>query len=158
MSITQREERRVLGNDEFDVVRATHYPHICDLDQKTLKDRQQRLRALRDKARTQGRQQRRQARGKGKEPPSERGFTLKEQAFVGAMKRVNRELSRFHRAERRESQREIMLRALEQKRAARKRNHPSAGRTPETGMSATPADPKQVDIAPSPLPPANTPE
>lgn len=155
MAITKREEKRLLTDDEFETVSRTHYPNICDLDRKALTEHQKRLRELRDKARANARQQRREVRGKslpkGALPASDNsGSARKEQVFVGAIKRVNREISRFQKAEGRESQRDIMLRALEQKRAARKRNHPQAEPTGRAHMSATPDPGKHPKVDPSP--------
>lgn len=155
MTITQRDEKRLLTEDEFDTVARTHYPDICDLGRKELAEHQKRLRDMRDKARSTSRQQRREVRGKaaprGSRPATDNsGTARKEQVFVSAIKRVNREISRFAKAEGNESQRETLLRALEQKRAARKQNHPRAGRTAHGHMSATPDPGKHPKVDPSP--------
>lgn len=156
MAITQREEKRLLTGDELETVSSTHYPTICDLGQKELSEHQRRLRDMRDKARDTSRRQRREMRGKqapkgAKAAADNTGTARKAQAFASALKRVNRELARFERAEGgNESQRDIMLRALEQKRAARKQTHPSAGRTAHAHMSATPDPAKHPKVDPSP--------
>lgn len=153
MTITVRDEKRLLSDDEFETVARTHYPDICDLGRKDLVDHQKRLRDLRAKARDRSREQRREVRGKaaprGARPASDNtGTARKEQVFVGALKRVNREISRFARAEGNESQRDILLRALEQKRAARKQNHPRAGATAHHGMAAKPDGGKHPKVDP----------
>ncbi|GAA0576675.1 hypothetical protein [Caenispirillum bisanense] len=155
MTITVRDEKRLLTADEFAAVEQTHYPNICDLGQKDLTETARRLRDMRAKARDTARQQRREMRGKAaprgtKAAADNTGTTRKEQVFAGALKRVNREISRYRRMKGDEDQQAIMERALDQKRAARKPHHPSAGRTANHGMSATPDDGTQPKVSPSP--------
>lgn len=105
-------------------------------------------------ARGRRRERRGKAEPRGARPaPDESGLTAKTQIFASALKRVNRELGRFRKAER--SQGEIGRRALEMKRAARARRHPSAGRTPSEGMRPIPGgmpsgdeDPRESVAAP----------
>ena len=56
------------------------------------------------------------------------GTERKGEIFSGALKRVNRELSRIRKAESRKVQGEFARRALEMKRGNRVRHHPSSGR------------------------------
>lgn len=156
MSLTRKDERRVLTDDDLALVDDTHYPAICDLGHRDLVDHARRLRERRDRLRAVTRRRRRQARSgrPGAEPGDSSGAALKESILVGAIKRVNREISRYAAAKGDESQREILERALDQKRAARKANHPSAGRTARSGMAATPDPAVQPAVHPSPPEPS----
>jgi hypothetical protein len=146
----------MLTEAELGVVRQSHYPAIAELAKDELVDAARRLRDYRNKARDVARQQRREMRGKaaarGARPARDNtGTARKKQIFAGALKRVNRELGRTAKDERRASQSEIARRALELKRANRVRHHPSAGRTARHGMHAIPnqratveADPREI--------------
>jgi hypothetical protein len=143
MSVPIATEQRMLTAAEFEVVRSSHYPEICELSKDQLADAARRLRDYRNKARDIGRQQRREMRGKaaprGARPASDdTGTTAKRQVFASALRRVNRELGRTEKDERRAGQSEIARRALELKRAERVRRHPSAGRTAARGMRPIP--------------------
>src|ERR1700676_3348363 len=65
MSIPCKFERSILSHDEHEVVLRSHHPEIYDTGLDDLKALRQRLRDMRDKARTLAREKRRQARGKG---------------------------------------------------------------------------------------------
>lgn len=156
MSVAIRDERRLLTEAEFETVQPTHYPDICRLSRDELVALAGRLRDYRNKARDIARQQRREMRGKaaarGARPAADNTGTARKQTiFSGALKRVSRELKRFEKAEARESQGDIALRAFELKRANRVRHHPGAGRGEGAGMRATPnrdrtvtPDPREV--------------
>jgi hypothetical protein len=156
MSIAIRTEQRFLTEAEFETVLPTHYPEISTISREELATLARRLRDYRDKARDIARQQRREMRGKagarGARPAADNTGTARKQTiFSAALKRVNRELRRFEKAEARESQSDIALRAFELKRANRVRHHPGAGRGADEGMRSTPnrkssvsADPREV--------------
>ena len=158
MGATVKAEKRILTSAEFDAVSRSHYPAIGELSQGELVELAKRLRDYRSKARDIARQQRREMRGKaeprGVQPVRENaGAERKRQVLAGALKRVNRELGRFAKAEK--SQGEIGRRALELKRANRVRRHPPAGRTASLGiqpatneMPPSDGDPRETTAAP----------
>ncbi|TVR99812.1 MAG: hypothetical protein EA406_02400 [Rhodospirillales bacterium] len=153
MSVSAVTERRMLTENEFELVARTHYPDISELSREDLTEAARRLRDYRDKARDIARHQRREMRGKaaprGAQPARDNtGTTIKKQIFAQALKRVNRELARFKQADRQESQADIARRALALKRANRARHHPGAGRTAATGMSVSPNPKRSVNVDP----------
>ena len=156
MSVPTATEQRALSQAELELVQQTHYPALAELSQADLAEAARRLRELRDKARDLARQQRRELRGKaaarGASPArDDRGQALKGEILTGALKRVNRERTRLEQAAARPDQGALARRALELKRAARTRAHPSAGRSAGRGMRPIPnrdlseaADPREV--------------
>jgi hypothetical protein len=153
VSVAISDEKRMLTATEFDAVSKTHYPAISDLSRDELAQLLRLLRDYRDKARDTSRQQRREMRGKaearGARPARDNtGTKIKASIFASALKRLNRELRRLEQAERRTDQVEIARRALEMKRAARVRHHPSAGRTASEGMRPSTNPKRTVDADP----------
>ncbi|MBD0275772.1 MAG: hypothetical protein ICV73_28075, partial [Acetobacteraceae bacterium] len=143
MGVPIAAERRMLTEAEFEAVARTHYPAICGSPKEELLDLARPLREYHGKARDIARHRRRERRGKaeprGATPaPSEAGLSMKKQVFASALKRVNREIGRLERVNRRPSLAESARRALEMKRAGRVRHHPSAGRTASLGMRPAP--------------------
>jgi hypothetical protein len=153
MSVPISTEKRMLTEAEFEVVRQTHYPDILNLSQDQLAESVRRLRDFRDKARDVSRQQRREMRGKA-DPRGARaardntGTSMKKQIFAHALRRANKEVKRFEKADGSGSQGDIARRALELKRANRVRHHPSAGRTAARGMQSTPNQGPTVETDP----------
>jgi len=153
MSLPISTEQRMLTEAEFEVVKQTHYPDICDLRKDGLAETARRLRDYRDKAGDVSRQQRREMRGKseprGARPAKDNtGSSMKKQIFASALRRVNRELKRTVKQQQRASQSDIARRALELKRANRVRHHPSAGRTAHRGMRSVPNESPPVEPDP----------
>lgn len=156
MSVPIKTEQRMLTEAEFEVVKRTHYPDICTLSKDELAEAARRVRDYRNKARDVSRQQRREMRGKadarGARPARDNtGTSIKKQIFASALRRVNGEMQRVERAEKRAGQGDLARRALELKRANRVRHHPSAGRTAAGGMESTPnrgptveTDPREI--------------
>ena len=105
---------------------------------------QSRLRKMRAKEQTLSRQKRREARGKREtrgasfpgtaERPSQR-----KQVFAAALKRINKELERFHNLAARTVHVEAAQRALALRRAANFIPYPSAGATASEGMAPHPS-------------------
>ena len=62
MSIPCKFERSILSHEEYEMIRLTHHPAIYDVEVDELKAMRSRLRKMRDKERTLGRQRRRGAR------------------------------------------------------------------------------------------------
>lgn len=145
MSVPRSIEREMLNETEFEAVETTHYPAISSLDRDGLARVADQMRACRDEARDRLRAQRRARRTKdrGRVMPSgeERSSaSIRNQIFTAALRRVKNEQRRFAEAEKRQSQKDIAVRALELKRANRVRNHPQAGRTPDEGMRSNPSE------------------
>lgn len=150
MSVPISIEKRLLSEAEFEVVQQTHYPDICSLSKGELAEAVRRIRDYRDKARDTSRQQRREMRGKararGARPAQDNtGTSLKAQIFSSALRRANREIARLEQDERRYGQSDVARQALEQKRANRMRQHPSAGRTPRQGMRPIPNKDRTIE-------------
>src|ERR1700745_3167889 len=64
MSIPCKFERSLLSHEEYETIRLTHHPAIYDVEAAELEAMRPRLRRMRDKERTLGRQKRREGRGK----------------------------------------------------------------------------------------------
>ena len=104
MSVPCKFERSILSHEEHETIRLTHHPAIYEVEVTELEAMRPRLRKMRDKERTLGRQKRREGRGKAEargasfpgtaEHPSQR-----KQIFAAALKRVNTELRRLHKME-----------------------------------------------------------
>jgi hypothetical protein len=140
MSVPISTEKRMLTASEFEIVERTHYPAISGLSREALTESLKLLRDYRRKARDRAQRQRREMRGKS-EPrgiaaaSDNSGTERKGEIFAGALKRVNRELSRIRKAESGNNQGEYARRALELKRENRVRHHPSSGRTANRSMT-----------------------
>lgn len=154
MSIPIATERSLLSHEEFEVVRASHYPFISSLSTDELRELRGTLRGRRSKARTIARQQRREMRGKaeprGTSPARNDAQAMKrKQIFVQAVKRLNRELHRLDEAASAPTPLiESARRALEMMRANRMVHHPSSGRTAGHGMRANPSERRTVEADP----------
>lgn len=153
MSITASTEKRLLSADEHELVAKTHYPHVSALDRDDLVAARSRLRTFRDKSRDIAHRQRREIRGKsdlrGARPASDNsGTQMKRRIFASALKRINRELSRFAAAERKPGQADFARRALELKRANRVRHRPPSSRTARGGMTPIPSSRPTVESDP----------
>jgi len=101
MSVPCKSERSLLSHEEYEMIRLTHHPAIYDVEAAELEAMRPRLRKMRDKERTLGRQKRREGRGKAEArgasfPGSAEHASRRKQVFAAALKRVNRELSRLH--------------------------------------------------------------
>lgn len=143
MSANCKFERSLIDYDEFEIIRATHHPAIYELTNSDLQDMRVRLRKMRDKERTLGREKRREARGKGNPRggnfPGTAEFPLqRKQVFSAALKRVNKELSRQRALEAREANVEVARRALTLRRAANFVHHPAGGAASDGGAPALP--------------------
>ncbi|MBR0824513.1 hypothetical protein JQ596_03110 [Bradyrhizobium manausense] len=144
MSIPSKFERSLLSHDEYETISLTHHPAIYDVEPTKLADMQSRLRKMRDKEQTLGRQKRRETRGKREargasfpgtaERPSQR-----KQVFAAALKRVNRELRRLHNLETRTAHVDAARKALALRRAANFIPYPSAGSAGNEGMVPRPS-------------------
>jgi len=140
MSAPCKFERSLLSHEEFETVSLTHHPAIYDVEPAELEALRPRLRKMRDKERTLGRQRQREVRGKAEargggfpgtaEHPSER-----KQVFAAALKRLNKELRRVHNLAARTAHVEAARKALALHRAANFVTYPTAGATANDGMA-----------------------
>jgi len=143
MAVTRAVERRVLSNEQLDLVNTTHHPAIYELDAKKLREVQKQLRDQRGKVRTQVRQRQREARGKtearGKSFPGGTEQPLvQKQILAKALQRVNKELDRLQKLEARTAHVEAARRALALHRSAKFENPAASDRTPDKGMQPLP--------------------
>src|SRR5262245_50112154 len=105
MSLPSKSERSRLNHDEFEQIRLTHHPAIYDLSPDELHALKLRLRERRNKERALARQKLRELRGKaeprGKSFPGTADQPLqRKQIFAAALKRINKELDRLHKLDR----------------------------------------------------------
>jgi hypothetical protein len=153
MSVPISTERRMLTETEFEAVARTHYPELSGQSKDELVSLARLIREYRDKARSITHRRRREKRGKA-EPrgagpaPDEAGTAAKAGIFAAATKRLNREIGRLEKAEKKPTMAESARRALEMKRANRVRHHPSAGRSASRGMRSVPNQGDTVQMDP----------
>ena len=151
MSVSRRQEARLLTTDEADLVAQSHRPTLGGLDDAALAQLVARLRERRDRARDLSRRQRRELRGKaapsGTRPAGDDTGTREKAALLAAaVKRANKEGVRRQSANARGSLVTNSRRALAMKRAVQgsAADCPSS-RTAGTGMNPVP----NTDLAPS---------
>src|SRR5215468_1797075 len=103
MSIPCKFERSILSYDEHEITLRTHHPETYDAALDDLKALRQRLREMRNRERTLARENRRAVRGKGAQrgasfPGTAEHPLQRKRVFAAALKRVNREIDRMHKA------------------------------------------------------------
>jgi hypothetical protein len=137
MSISVASERRFLSHEEAEVVAATHYPAIAELDAGRLDERRKELRQLRDKSTTVARRKQREAAGTGGVVEH---AARRKQIFSQALKRANRQIERLEHAAARARTVRGKQKALALKRQAdAEQLHPAAGRHAYRGMRPNPS-------------------
>jgi len=141
MSIPCKFERSLLSDEEYETIRLTHHPAIYDIEAAELEAMRPRLRKMRDKERTLGRQKRREGRGKGEArgasfPGTAEHASQRKQVFAAALKRVNNELRRLHDLAARTAHVEAARKALALQRAANFTTYPAAEASANEGMGA----------------------
>jgi hypothetical protein len=139
MSVPCKSERSLLSHEEYEIIRLTHHPAIYDVEAAELEALRPRLRKMRDKEGTLGRQKRREGRGKAEArgasfPGSAEHASKRKQVFAAALKRVNRELSRLHNLAVRTAHVEAAWKALALHRAANFIPYPPANAAANEGM------------------------
>jgi hypothetical protein len=139
MSVPCKFERSLLSHEEYETIRLTHHPAIYDVEVTELEAMRSRLRKMRDKERTLGRQKRREVRGKAEArgtsfPGTAEHASERKQVFAAALKRVNTELGRLHNLAARTAHVEAARKALALHRAANFMTYPPAGATANEGM------------------------
>jgi hypothetical protein len=144
MSISSRQEARLLTADEAELVAQSHHPKLREADDGSLAELISRLRERRDRARDVSRRQRRELRGKaapsGARPATDDTGTREKAALLAAaVKRASKETERRRNAQARGSLVTNARRALAMKQAA---GDPTAGRpssrTANAGMNPVP--------------------
>ena len=143
MAVTRKEEGRALSNEERDIVARTRHPEIQKLPDDALSSLVKRLRDMRDRARSQANQQRREVRGKsepegGAPKTSSAGSSLKASVLAASLKRLNAELQRRASMSRNHALVENARHALELKQHAQKNNMPYNTRFANQGMRDIP--------------------
>jgi hypothetical protein len=141
MPVPSKFERSLLSHEEYETIRLTHHPAIYDVEAAELEAMRPRLRKMRDKERTLGRQ-RREGRGKAEArgasfPGTAERASERKQVFAAALKRLNKELSRLHTLAARTAHVEAARKALALHRAANFTTYPPAGATANEGMVPT---------------------
>src|ERR1700751_3093087 len=139
MSVPCKFERSLLSHEEYETIRLTHHPAIYDVEVAELEAMRPRLRKMRDKERTLGRQRRREGRGKAEArgasfPGTAEHASQRKQVFAAALKRLNNELRRLPVLAARTPQVEAARKALALHRAANFTTYPAAGATANEGM------------------------
>ena len=139
MSAPCKFERSLLSHEEYETIRLTHHPAIYDVEVAELDDMRPRLRKMRDREQTIGRQRRREGRGKAEARGASFSGTAehaseRKQVFAAALKRLNNELRRLHNLAARTAHVEAARKALALHRAANFATYPPAGATAREGM------------------------
>ena len=139
MSAPCKFERSLLSHDEYEAGSLTHHPAIYDVEPAELEALRPRLRKMRDKERTLGRQRQREVRGKAEArgagfPGTAEHASERKQVFAAALKRLNKELRRVHNLAARTAHVEAARKALALRRAADFVTYPAAGTTANEGM------------------------
>jgi hypothetical protein len=152
VSVPCKFERSLLSHEDYETIRLTHHPAIYDVEVAELEAMRSRLRKMRDKERSLGRQKRREGRGKAEArgasfPGTAEHASERKQVFAAALKRVNNELRRLHNLAARSAHVEAARKALALHRAAKFVPYPSAGPTANEGMVAKPSKRRRKIIA-----------
>jgi hypothetical protein len=122
MTLSLKDERSLVSEDEFATIEQTHFPKLYELDEAALASLQQRVRALRNKELTLARDMRRSIRGKAESrrssfPGNVEKPARRKRVFSGALKRLGRERARRRAIAAREALKETMRRVQALKRA-----------------------------------------
>ncbi|MCC8948710.1 hypothetical protein ACVIHI_004422 [Bradyrhizobium sp. USDA 4524] len=152
MSVACKFERSILSHEEYEEIRLTHHPAIYGVEVSELEAMRPRLRKMRDKERTVGRQKQRESRGKAEArgtsfPGTAKHASERKQVFAAALKRVNTELRRQHNLAARTAHVEAARKALALHRAANFTTRPPAGGTAGEGMASKPSERRRKIIA-----------
>ena len=139
MSVPCKFECSLLSHEEYETIRLTHHPAIYDVEVAELEAMRPRLRKMRDKERTLGRQRQREGRGKAEArgasfPGTAEHASERKQVFAAALKRLKKELRRLHNLAARTAHVEAARKALALHRAANFMTYPPAGATANEGM------------------------
>jgi hypothetical protein len=152
MAISCKFERSLVSHEEYGAIRASHHPDIYALDPPGLEKLRIRLRQMRDKEQTLVRQKQRERRGKAEPRGSSFPATtelplLRMQVFAGALKRLNKEISRVRKLEARSANIDAARRALAMRRNANFTSYPAAGDAAKNGMNPQPSRRRMTRIS-----------
>jgi hypothetical protein len=146
MARNLRQERQLLGPEEFTLVEKSHYPALKGLSDKNLKGLLKLVRERRDRTQQIAARQRREVRGKAgpkgtRAATDDTGTRDKRDLLAAAVQRLNEEIARREAKTPRQSLVESAQRALELRRANEATTaRPLSGRMPNPGKQAkTPA-------------------
>jgi hypothetical protein len=137
MSMTRKQEERLLTTDENDLVAQSHQPALSELPDDEVAKIEKLLRERRDRAQALANKARREMRGKKRSasPPSDdTGSKLKAAALAAAVQRVNKERSRRRVNAAREEMIANARRALELRQASGEAASRPGSRTAGKGM------------------------
>jgi hypothetical protein len=139
MSISRRDEERLLSADERELVAKSHKPAIQALGSGELNDLIRLVRERRTRARQIASKQRREMRGKSaptSAAPAARndGTTRKSEALSAALKRLNSEKARREAKDAQPTQAALARKALRKKKAADATINRPSSRTRGRGM------------------------
>jgi len=137
MAFTKREERALLGHDNFALIEPSHQPAIAMLPPEELRALATRLRAEHTKLRDLIREGRRAQRGKGDARVAANAeasqAARRKQVYAAALKRVNKRFDELTHDRRRTEHRAALKAALVRRQALRAQ-HPAAGFGANEGM------------------------
>lgn len=144
MSVPCKFERSLLSHEEYETIRLTHHPAIYELESAELDAMRSRLRKMRDKERTLGRQRTRESRGKAEArgasfPGTAEHASQRKRVFAAALKRVNKEHRHLHDLAARNAHVEAARKALALHRAANFVTYPAPGAIANEGMVPKPS-------------------
>jgi len=140
MVMSVKAERSYVSHEEFDFLSQTHYPPLADLKDEETSSALKRVRDLREKERSLTREMRRGIRGKGETrgssfPGDVEKPARRKQVFAGALKRLNREVTRRRVLAAKEELIAASRRALDLKAAGGDAHHPAPGQSGREGMT-----------------------
>ncbi|MGH6837836.1 MAG: hypothetical protein ACREDT_03375 [Methylocella sp.] len=141
MARSIKQERRLLGADEFTLVEKTHHPALALLPDQDLAELRNLVRERRDRAQDIAARQRREVRGKAapkgaRAATDDSGTREKRDVLAAAMQRLNKEATRRQAKAARQDLIDGAKRALELRRAAETNTtRPTAGRTANEGIN-----------------------
>ncbi|MGO4705732.1 hypothetical protein AB4072_08145 [Microvirga sp. 2MCAF38] len=135
MTTPKRVERRLLSDDEFELVAQTHHPALGMLEEPDLSRLTKLIRERRDRAKDIANRQRREVRGKARTSTTfaakDLGNRRKAGVLSEALSRLNKENARRNARARLS---ENAQKALELKRGVSSKSRPTSGRTAGKGM------------------------
>lgn len=139
MATARRSERRLLTDQEFELVEKTHQPALAEVADDELSGLVTQVRERRDRARDIANRQRRAIRGKGAGTSTydkaDQGNRQKQGVLAAALQRLNKERKRRSVKQARQDLVDNARRALDLREAAPKRKRPSS-KTADKGMRA----------------------
>ncbi|WP_112662517.1 hypothetical protein [Microvirga flavescens] len=138
MTTPTRAERRLLSDDEYELVAQTHHPALTMIETPELSRLTSLIRERRDRAKDIANKQRREVRGKGRANTNFAAKDLGNRRKAGvlgeALSRLNKERSRRNARARLS---ENAHKALELKRDSASQKRPAPGRTAGKGMASS---------------------